>query len=119
MKYLGLLLVVMLLSACDKQSSAGSPLQGRLEAANAISDPNARNESLGKVAIDAANAKDIPTTTKAIKSISEPNRMNSTAATCAIALSSKTEPKSATAIAQLITDPNLRNSTLQTIAKGQ
>ena len=119
MKYRGLLLAVVLLSACDKQPAKGSPLQGRLEAANSISEPNARNESLGKVAIDAANAKDIPTTTKAIGSITDPNLMNSTAATCALALSKKAEPKSATAIAQLITDPNLRNSTLHTIAIGQ
>ena len=78
-----------------------------------------RNGSLGKVAIDAANAKDIPTATKAIASISEPNLLNSTAATCALALSKMSEPKSATAIAQLITDSNLRNNTLQTIAQGQ
>ena len=119
MKYLGLLLAVMLLSACDKQSATGSALQGRLEAAKSISEPNSRDGSLGNVAIDAANAKDISTTTKALESMSEQNLKNSTAATCALALSKLTEPKSATVIAQLITDPNLRNSTLQTIARGQ
>ena len=119
MKYLTLLLAVALLGACEKQSAADSPLHARLEAAKAISEPNTRNESLGQVALDAANAKDIPTVTKALESISEPNRMNNIAATCALTLSKMTEPKSATAIAQLITDVNLRNSTLQTIAKGQ
>ena len=119
MKYLGLLLAAMLFSACDKQPATGSALQGRLEAAKSISEPNARNESLGKVAIAAANAKDISTTTKALEGMSDPNQMNSTAATCALTLSKLTEPKSATAIAQLITDPNLRNSTLRTIATGQ
>jgi hypothetical protein len=117
MKCLGLLLAVVLLSACEKQPA--SPLQGRLEAANSISEPNARNESLGKVAIDAANAKDTATSARAIESITNPNLMNSTAATCALALSKKADPKSATTIAQLISDPNLRNSTLQTIATGQ
>ena len=117
LRHLGLLFIVILLSACDKQ--AASPFQGRLEAANAISEPNARNQSLGKVALDAANALDISTTKKAIESMNEPNLMNSTAATCALALSKKADPKSATTIAQLISDPNLRNSTLQTIAKGQ
>ena len=119
MKYLTLLLAVMLLVACDKQPVTVSPLQGRLEAANSISDPNAKNQSLSKVAIDASNASDISTAKKAIDSMTEPNLMNSTAATCAIALSKKTDAKSATTIAQLISDPNLRNSTLQTIATGQ
>jgi hypothetical protein len=118
MKYLGLLLAVLFLSCCGKPPAGDAALQGRLEAAKAISDPNVRNESLGLVAVDAANAKDIPTTTQAIESISEPSRMNSTAATCALALAKKAEPKPAAAIAQMITDTSLRNSTLQTIAKG-
>ena len=119
MKYLGLLLAVVLLSACDKQPATASALQGRLEAALSISEPNSHNEALGKVATDAADAKDIPTTTKAIESISDPNLKNNTAAKCALALSKMTEPKAATGIAQLITDPNLHNNTLQAIAKGQ
>jgi hypothetical protein len=119
MKYLGLFFAAVLLSACNKQPVAASPMQGRLEAANSISEPNARNEALGKVAIDAANAKDMATTTKAIEGITLPALMNSTAATCALAFSRKADPKSATTIARLISEPNLRNSTLQSIATGQ
>ena len=120
MKYPGLLLaVVVLLSACGKQSPSDPAMQGRLEAANAISEPNSRNGSLAKLALDAANAKDLRTTTKALDSINEPNLKNSTAATCALAFSTNHDTKTATEIAQLISDPNLRNNTLQSIAKGQ
>jgi len=119
MKFIGLLFIIAFLSSCHKQPATSVALQGRLDAANLISEPNARNEALGKLAIDAAGAKDIQIATAAIESINEPNRKNSTAETCALVLSRNVEPKAATAVAQLISDPNVRNRTLQAIAQGQ
>jgi hypothetical protein len=120
MKTIGLLLAaVLLMSACGKQSTSDPAMQGRLDAANAISEPNSRNGALAQLAIDAANAKDVRATTKALDGINEPSLKNSTAATCALAFSGKRETKTATEIAQLISEPSLRNSTLQSIAKGQ
>lgn len=121
MKYtsLLLLLVVLSLSACTKKPETSDSLQGRLAAAIAVDTPDSRNDLLSKLAMDAANAKNVQITTKAIESIQNPDLWDKSADACARVLSKNGESKGATEVARLIRNPDEREKALAAIAQGQ
>lgn len=120
MKYASLLILVVLsLSACTKKPDLSESLQGRLAAAVAVDTPASRNDLLSKLAMDAANAKDVQITTKAIESIQNPDLWDKSADACARVLSKQGDAKGATEVARLIRSPNMREKALASIAQGQ
>ena len=119
MKYLLLLLVVALFSACQKQSSTAASLRGRLDAASSIMDVASRDEAFAKLATDAAEAKNAEVSKQAIGSILSVNTKDHAAEAAALALAKQAETSSATEIARMILDTTIRDRTLKAVAKNQ
>lgn len=92
-------------------------LNGRLEAANSMSDPGLRNDAYKILAIDAADSQMAEVVLSALGKMNDPGVKNTTASTCAVKLAEKGDQKYATTVALLITDPGIKNDTLAKIAR--
>ena len=103
----------------DEPISETSDLQGRLEAAMAVTDIFGRNDALIKVAEDSAIQGDPNVVRTAIGEIRDPFAKNESAANAALKLAASGEVAGATEVAKMITDPARRNSVLSKLAKGE
>lgn len=94
-------------------------LQGRLNAANAISSLNLRDQTLASLAIEAVTASRPDFAKQALMGISSMNLRDNVAADCAIRLSRQGRSDLGIELAQLITSTNLRDQTLSRLATGK
>src|SRR4051812_29857400 len=108
-RHLFIIAAAAMLSACDKPSAPAAPVaeltpfQLRLDAALQISAGEARDEALGKLARDAAEARDVQVTRAAVQAIGSVEVKDRAAADCSLALAKYSEPKAANEVARMIT----------------
>lgn len=129
----GILVVAVLLCmfsglGCSDKSNPARPaagqLQGKLDAALALTDEAKRDESLASVAAEAAEGtRDLDPdfarecVKEAVEKIKNPTKKDDTAASCARSLSNRGHYAEATIIAKLIADDGKRDATLAAISK--
>lgn len=118
MKYLPLLLLVTLLSACQKPTPTAAALNGRMDAADSISNSATRDDALTKLAAGAAAANDLEVTTKALERINNFAQKDQAEQTCATLLAKQSETRAAAKVAGMINSIELRDRTPQAVAKG-
>jgi hypothetical protein len=94
------------------------PLQGRLKAALAMQDARMQEQSLVKVAKDAAAAGEVKVVQAALKAISYPEEREKSKAWCALTLAKIGKPAEASDLAVTIEKPKSRDIILWAIAAG-
>jgi hypothetical protein len=119
MKYFQLLFLVMLFSACQKQTPTAATLRGSLDAASSITNTASRDDALGELAIHAAEAKDLEVTKQALGRITSVDAKDKAAEAAALAFAKKAETKAATEIARMINSTALQDRTLNAVAKSR
>jgi len=110
-----MLTVMMVLPGCGSNSTP-EKLQGRFNAANAISDTSKRDSALITVAKDAAEVGNGEVAKNAVLKISNLIRRSSTAAEVAVALADAGELDAAAEVAKQIAETEQRNKILEQIA---
>ena len=100
------------------QMNAGS-LEERLNAAKEISSLSSRDDALGRVAVDAAKAKQTTVTKAAVQAISTVSTKDRIAEECALTLAKGGETAAAREVAALISSLSMRDRTLGAIATGR
>ena len=105
-------------SEASSRTNAGS-LEERLNAATQISSLSARDDALGRVAVDAAKAKQPTVTKAAVQQISTVSIKDRIAEECALALTKAGETAAARETAAFISSLTVRDRTLGAIAKGR
>jgi len=96
-----------------------TPLATRLQAARAITFMNQRDEALGSVARDAAQAGNVAITKEALQGMTFMLRHDAAAEDCALKLSDAGHGSAAVEVAKLITFMNKRDAVLKKLAMGQ
>lgn len=94
-------------------------LQGRLNAANAISSINLRDQTLAALALESVNASRPELTKQALMGISSMNLRDTVAADCAVRLGRGGRSDLGLELAGLIGSSNLRDQTLSRLATGK
>lgn len=112
-------LLLVLFAGCDRQVPATSEFSGRLEAALAMKDGTARNNTLVKLAESAAQAGDGDVVLNAIAAVEAGTGRDNTCAVCSLALAKQGKTSAATAVAKEIANETQRNNTLTQIATGE
>jgi len=88
----------------------------RLDAVAAMADPDQRDESLRKVAEEAAAAGEIAVVQTAVSKISDADMKDETAGACAVKLARAGRGADAIEVAKTISDVDLRDETLSRLA---
>ena len=91
----------------------------RLDAARGIAFMNQRDEALGSVARDAAQAGDVAITKEALQGMTFMLRRDAAAEDCALKLSEAGHGPAAVEVAKLITFMNKRDAVLKKLAMGE
>jgi hypothetical protein len=94
-------------------------LQGRLDAALAMTNLNRRDEALRAIAEDATAAGDVALTKRVLEHFTSLNLKDQTAAACALKLSEAGQPQAAVEVAQRMHNLNQRDEVLERIAKAK
>jgi hypothetical protein len=110
MAFVGFSLACLLLSfqGCGGGGSPESPLAPRLEAAKAVSDPEARDKDLAKLALEAGTAGDIPIANDALAAISNEALREQTKPKLILRLAKAGKRDAATKLEQTISDVKAR-----------
>jgi hypothetical protein len=101
-----------------KPAQTPEQLQGRLTAADAMTNASEKNDVLQVIAQDAADSGAGDVVLKALGKITNASTRNDTAEACALSLAKRGDTRAATAIAQQISNASLKNDVLAKIAKG-
>jgi hypothetical protein len=112
---------LMLMCGCRRDKEAARALHERaaeLIAAAEISDANARDAALAKIARQAAMAGDVKAVNMALGKIGDRKLFNSTAGTAALALLELNMQAAAKEVAGLMDEGPERNDVLAILAKG-
>ena len=115
-----ILFVMCLALGCSSSTSNQTPeaLNGRLEAALALTDTGKRDGALVKVAEDAASAGQAEVVKKALSRVTDIGKRDDAAENCALKLAKAGKGAEAADVAKTITDSGKRDSTLSKLAKG-
>jgi hypothetical protein len=95
-----------------------SSWSARLDAVDAVSNPDHRNEALCKVAEDASAAGEAAMVQTALGKIADPDMRNETACICAVKLAKAGRSAEAIEVAKTISDADQRDETLSRLAIG-